>query len=113
MKILESTFIVRDGERGTFVVEFAYAPEMVRVWNRGDFGDGSAKPLLERVNAKRRFKPCATHVAELLALAFHVEPPTQFGKNRAAKEAGEVADARAARQRVGRPTLKLLGSSTD
>lgn len=112
MKILDATFIVKDGERGTFVVEFAYSTEMVRVWNRGDFGDGSAKPLLERVNAKRRFKPCATHVAELLALALHKEPPTQFGKNRAAAVARDADVAKAARQRQTKPKLKMVGGPT-
>jgi len=68
MKILESTFLVSDGERGTFVVEFAYSPPMVRVWNRGDYGDALAKPLVEKVNSKREYKPCATHVARLLDL---------------------------------------------
>lgn len=109
MKILDATFIVQGGERGMFVVEFAFAPQFVRVWNKGDYGDASAKPLLERENSQRRFKPCATHVVELVALAFDAEPPTQFGKNRAAAEAREEIAAKPSKRR---PKFKLIGGPT-
>jgi len=86
MKILDATFIVKAGERGTFVVEFCYSTAMVRVWNRGDFGDASAKPLFGRVNVNRRFKPCATHVAELIGLAL-LDAPAGLVKEAARKRA--------------------------
>ena len=107
MKILEATFIVSDGARGTFVVEFSFCPQMVRVWNRGDYGDGSAKPLCEQVNQSRRFKPCATHVAELLALALRDPPATPFAEKRAAAVLGEAEFKR----RRG-PKFKLIGGPT-
>ena len=132
MKTLEANFIVSDAERGTLLIEFSYSQTtpgaaMVRVWQRADFGS-DRPPLLELPNVGRRYKPCASHVADLVKLAFRDEPDTVFGQKRAAATArdefqrkrpgvryhgpteGDVA--KTARQRQRRPKFKLIGGPT-
>lgn len=110
MKILEAALTVSAAERGVLIVEFSYSlttpgAAMVRVWRRADFGS-DRPPLLELPNVRRTYKPCASHVEDLVALAFRDEPPTPFAERRAGATAEEV------RARKRRPKFKLIGGPT-